>query len=147
VGCQFYQERQGHYFLLPIQVEHLDLALRALGNMKEEDDPMSFAQANFFIGKAYTYTQSVGIGKRYLRKAMQTVRRYGIRFVQDSGSADPNGGSPFPEPAEIICERFMLLGELLYTEVVFYMFGQPTVQLDFHQEEYFRSEIPVRSST
>jgi hypothetical protein len=152
-GCHFYQERLGRYFLLPIRSKHLHLALQALRTMKEEDDPFSFAQANFFIGTAYLYVRAVHVGNRYLKRAIQTIKRNNIRFVSSSrrdyisSEPNPNIDPPLPETEslEIVYERCLLLGELVYIGVVFYMIGQPTVKFDIVLEDYFLSQLPVGS--
>jgi len=153
IGCHFYQERLGHYFILPIQFKHLDLALQALRTMQEDDDAVSFAQANFLIGTAYLYVRALHVGNWYLKRAIHTIKRHHIRFVSSSrrdyisSEPNPNIDPPLPEieSPEIVHERCLLLGEIVYVGVLFYMMGQPTVKLDIAVDDYFLSQLPVGS--
>jgi hypothetical protein len=135
--------------MLAPMLQYLHQSLRALGQMKEADDPFCYAQAHFFMGLAYGYVQSMGIGKRYIRTAVEVVRKHGIRFVPN-GSKTPDGSPEsvvtlsMAEPVECVRERAALLAEMVYVENMFYLMGQPAIKMDFELEEVFELELPVR---
>jgi hypothetical protein len=102
---------------------------------------------------AYAYVRAVHAGNRYLKRAIQTIKRNNIRFVSTSrrdyipSEPNPNIDPPLPEieSLEIVQERCLLLGEIVYVGVLFYMIGQPTVKLDSVLDDYFLSQLPVGS--
>lgn len=143
-GCQFYQELRGGYNLLQIQASHLRLTLEALGSMREEDDPFSFARAHFFLGMAHAYTQGFRQARHYYRIAMDIIRRHGIRFVtMSTGGAVKN----LMEPLEEVHERAGILAHMVYLANHIYLLGKPDFNMAFHMDEDFnKSELPVRIS-
>lgn len=144
VGCVFYQERRGSYFLSGIQSAHLQLALDALGTMREEDDPFSLAQANFFMGMAYGHTQVIASAKQYLMRAVQITRRHNIRFVPMSEEGSPH--SP-PEFTEEVHERVAFLAHMLHLETAMYLVDKPpSAPPGVNFEEHIEYQLPVSAS-
>lgn len=147
VGAQFYQERLGSYSAVAIQARHLRLSWDALKTMKEESDPLAFAQANFYIGCAYTYVQSMQIGKRYLKRAVEIIDRRKFRFVPisvgDTSDHELKSFLPSAEPLDLMLERVSLLSQMVFIEVMSYLLGQPSSILGYHFGDKYRSELLV----
>lgn len=118
--------------------------------MKEVEDPLVFAQANFYLGSAAVHCSSATVGKRYLKRSVDIIRRNNIRFVPApadheavSKVAGPN--SLLVEPLELVEERVTLLTQMVGIEIFIYLLGQPSAVLtgfELPQEE--KPEYPVR---
>lgn len=115
--------------------------------MKEEDDTLQYVQANFYMGLAYAYTQTMHIAKRYIRKAVDCVKRKDIRFVPmstgDASNSESRIVTPPQESFEITREKAALLAQIVYVENMFYLIGQPASLVGFYLEDHFKSELPV----
>lgn len=124
-GSTYYQEILGSYCMLPAQAMHLQCSLDALHSMREEDDPLSLAQAYFYMGMAHAYMQAIKVGKRYFKKCVDVVQRNKIRFVPISnGDGDSlNIISTPPESQECVHERVVFLAQMVYLEDVVYIIG------------------------
>lgn len=148
-GAQFYQERCRSYSFLAIQARHLFLARQAIKRMTEKEDPLAFAQANFYMGSACCYARSMPSGKRYLKVTVEILRRNNIRFVPvsegDSAQHELNT-VPSLEPLELVRERVTLLTQVVFVEVMFYLLGQPSLVVGFNVGQDYKSELPVRFS-
>jgi hypothetical protein len=135
-GCNIYLEQQRNYVQLPILGVHLQLALASLVEMTE-DDPLSFAQACFFMMIACMYNYNSALGKRCLNLVISTVRRNDIRYV-----------SLFrvhvPDFTEEVHERASFLSELICAEVdMILVTGEKHVVLTDLRKQ-FTQELLVR---
>lgn len=127
--------------LLPVHAMHLRLTIDALNSMVEEDNPFTFAQANFYLGLLYSY--SVGAfreAKYHCQKAIEAVRRNRIRFVSISTGSHVGIKR---ENAEELHEKAVFLGQMLYMETHVYLIGQPSFSTKFDLGEEFKAELPV----
>lgn len=115
--------------------------------MKEEDDPIVLAQANFCIGAAAVHCRSFRIGKRYLKRAVQIIRRNDIRFVPSPPVVDGESTIivSLVEPPRLMEERVTLLTQVVSMELLLYLLGQPTLVLTgFEVLADEEPEFPVR---
>lgn len=106
-----------------------------MASMKEEQDPLDFAQAHQLMYIACIYNHDIFLGDRFLRKSTNVVRRRGIRFVQ----AGPDLGF-----TEEVHERTSFLCELIYSEVQMRILTGETkaFSLDLHKQ--FAEDLHVR---
>lgn len=100
---------------------HLHLTLDALASMKERDDPYSYAQAHLFLALTYGYAHSMSLGKRYLKKAVEIIRRNRLRFVPIS---DGDVAQSQEEDTESLYERVTVLAQMVYVGIITYLVGQ-----------------------
>lgn len=108
------------------------MSQEALKDMKEADDPLAFAQANFYLGFAYSYCRSLRVEKRYIERTMEIIRRNDIRFVPMSkGNSLPgeelDAASPMVDLLDLTQERVTFLAEVVSVEIMFYLVGQPSM--------------------
>lgn len=119
--------------------EHLHLTKLALVSMREEDDPLSFAQACFFMFYAYMYNQDRQRGKRYLILAAEAIIRNKIRATpQDSSSS-------VPALTEEVHERISFLAEVLCCEGDLVLVSGGIFPLLGEIDRQFEEELPVCS--
>lgn len=112
--------------------------------MSEEEDPFLFAQANFYMGCAYSYARSLKLGKRHFKRAGEIIRRNHIRFVPISqGGTELNTAVCSTEPLDVVQERVTLLAQMVFSEVAFYLIGQPSLVIGFVVGDEERSDLPV----
>lgn len=105
-----------------------------LKGMNEKEDPFTVAQANFYLGTAAIYCRSVGVGKRYLKRSVDIIRRNNIRFVpipRDEAYTGQGANTVLSsvEPMELIEERVTLLAQVVSMELLIYLVGQPSLVL------------------
>lgn len=147
-GAQAFQEQQGHFGLLYIQALHLHFTLEAFHTMKEEDDPFALAQANFFMGMAYGHIQKIHVAARYLKRSVGIVRRNRIRFIPMLSGDETNDLCSLPPFSEEVHERAAFLAQMLYSEIVVYLLGQPGANLGKSPwESHLTDELPVRAES
>lgn len=131
-----------------MQAGHLLKAQAALKSMSEDNDPLAFAQANFYFGIAYTYARSAKLGKKHFKRAVEIIHRNNIRFVYVSTLATSlTTSSSLVDPLDL--ERIYLLTQMLCIEVTFYLIGQPATVLTGFQlsnSEGYASRLPVCGS-
>jgi hypothetical protein len=136
-GCNLFLERQRDYNLLPILEGHLKHVWHSMESMREEDDPLSFAQACFFLFYASTYNMNRFLGQRFLKLAADCVKRHDIRLVFRNMEKKP------ALPTEEDTERIGFLCELLCAEVDIVLVSGGDSQMLTGIETQFQEELPV----
>jgi hypothetical protein len=126
-GCQFYRQNRKNHDFLYIQAVHLKSTLDSLASMKEEEDPLQVAQANFWMGRACVYAQRLRWATHYLKKSVQIMRRNNnlLPTSKEDSTQAANLGFPAPEFSEEVHERAAFLAQALSYEICIYFAGQP----------------------
>lgn len=117
------------------------LARNALGSMRSEDDPFTFAQAHHFMAVACLYNHGLGSGRMHHKKAVAAIKRHDIRFV------------PRMPPLGVACvrsvfgeevhERAVFLAQVIYSEINNRFIGGEAEDSGLDLEKQFRYELPV----
>lgn len=148
-GCHLYQERAGSYCILYIQAAHLQSTLDAFSRMKEEDDPLAYAQACWSLSAAYGTALSMKLATFYFRKSVEVIRRNNIRFTPELETSVLNMedmasvSAQQPYTMDHVHEKVAFLGQMVYLETAFYIAGLPDsiILLDYHLPDH---RFPVR---
>jgi hypothetical protein len=139
-----YLEREKDYTHIMLLDAHLHFTREALLSMIGEDDPLSFAQACFFMFLECIYNHDLCLAKRYMNLVADTIKRYDIRFVpRSSGDMTYHIMSPPRELTEDVYERTSFLCEVLHSEVdlVLLTGGTEGNLPDLYRQ--FTDELPV----
>lgn len=136
-GSNLYQEYHRDYSLMHILEQHLESACREMARMKEETNPLAFAQAHHLMSLACSYNQNVTLAERFLEKAIDIVQRNDIRFV-------PNKKGPLPGLTEEVHERVSFLCELIYSEIQMRIMTGKVGEFCVQLHKQFREDLPVR---
>lgn len=110
----------------------MTLLREALLDMNEVDDPLSFAQAHYLMSFMCFYNREFGLGRRFFRRAVGTVRQHDIRFVPRR----VDDTSPSPDYSEEVHERTSFLCELIHFSFHVQMLSGKPIEplLDLHQQ-------------
>lgn len=141
VGCHIYQEHRADPSLIHLQEINRSLACECLENMREENDPFTFAQAHHFMAIACLYNHGlIRAGTFHHKRAVEAIKRNNIRFVP-SQQGLPCTRAAFSEEVH---ERAVFLAQVVYSEInKRFLAGDPEdPELDL--EKQFRYELPVR---
>ena len=148
-GCHLDQERRRNFDLIHIQALLTQLCLETVLTMVEAEDPFSFIQAHCFMANSCFYTYTYVPGRRYLKKAIDMVKRHGIRIVDRSfsnSSDSPNHNTimdPPPEYLESVQERVATLAQLVFMPLQYRLLTGDHIALSDYLEDQFRNELPV----
>lgn len=148
-GCHLDQERRRSFDLIHVQALLTQLCLETVLTMVEEQDPFSFVQAYYFMASSCFYTYTYVPGKRYLKKAIDIVKRHGIRMVDRSYSDSSDSPDynmikdPPPEHLESVRERVAILTQMLFTPLQHRLMTGEHIHLSNYLEAQFRNELPV----
>jgi hypothetical protein len=140
VGCHFYQPRRADFPMREVQDAHFALACQALQQMKEEDDPFIYGQANHCLALSALYSQATEAAIAYHEEAVKVAERNRLHILKDPGYmvSDP----AHLEASEVL-ERAVFLGTLFHMEIVLDTFGTKKRTLCYAIEEEFRYRFPV----
>jgi hypothetical protein len=122
-GCQFYQQLQGRFNLSHVEATHQKLTLTSLTSMNEED-LLSLAQANIWMGLGCIYRRLFRQAKPYMKTSLQIIRK-NIRFFGGDTTTRQEKSMISPVPPEEVHERVVFLSQVLYIEAAVYLIGQP----------------------
>jgi hypothetical protein len=145
MGCHIFQERRNSFSLAYAQAMHLNLCLNSLSAMKEDDDPVSLAQAYHCLALACLYTHIPHSAATFMEKALDIVKRHDIRCV----SLKPRPSERAPDGSLILTEEvaevIILLIQLLYLEVDRLLVYGESENRCLHIEKQFR-DVEVRTT-
>jgi hypothetical protein len=143
-GCNLYQERKGEYCYLYTMCIYLRLTREAMAAMKEEYDPLSFAEACHLMSLFCVYNHYAVLGKQYFLKAIETIKPYGIRFVlQPSGNPAVPHSSSWPYCSEETGERVVFLSQLIYLQFHLRLILGAIEDLSYDLRQQFMNEVSV----
>lgn len=148
-GCHLDQERRRNFDLIHIQALLTQLCLESVLTIVQADDPFTSVQAYYVMSNSCFYTFTYVPAKRYLKKAVDTAKRHGIRMVDRSSSDSsdsPNRGTimdPPPEHLESVRERVGTLVQLISMPVQYRLLTGDDIPVSTYLEDQFRSELPV----
>lgn len=142
---QFYQERAGSQFLLPIQADHLQSCIEAFATMKEKIDPPGYLLACYSLHLLYGCFHAASSSNEFYKRCTKVIRRNNLRFVPKSSQGQVIS-SQTPEFTEYAHERIALLAQIVASEATIYICGLPggAGSLDWHFSKF---DVPVRSKT
>jgi hypothetical protein len=146
MGCYIFQERRNSFSLAHAQVTHLNLCLKSLSAMKEDDDPVSLAQAYHCLALACLYTHIPQSAMTFVEKALGVVERHDIRCVSTKTCPSDRAPDGSLILTEDIAEVVVLLAQLLYSEVNRLLVYGKSENRCLHIEKQFREEVEVRRS-
>jgi hypothetical protein len=144
LGSNLYQELKGEYCFLYTMCIYLQQTRDAMVSMREEDDPLSYAQARHFMALLCMYNHNVALGRQYFATILQTVQRYDIRFVsryeystlRERPSSDP--------VSEEFAERTVFLSQIIYFQLHCILITGEADDLCRDLRRQFTRELPVR---
>ena len=148
-GCHLDQERRRNFDLIHVQALLTQLLLETVLTLGEAEDAFSFIQAYYFMANSCFYTYTYVPGKRYLKRAIDTAKRHGIRMVDRSfsnSSDSPNYSmimDPPPEHLESVQERVATLTQMIFTPLQHRFLTGDDIPLSNYLEDQFRNELPV----
>ena len=148
-GCHLDQERRRSFDLIHVQALLTQLCLETVLTMLEEHDPFSFIQAYYFMANSCLYTHTPVPAKRYLKKAVDTAKKHGIRMVDRSfsnSSDSPNYNmimDPPPEHLESVQERVATLTQMIFTPLQYRLLLGGEFPVSDYLVDQFRDELPV----
>lgn len=148
-GCHLDQERRRNFDLIHVQALLTQLCLETVLTLGEAEDPFSFVQAYYFMANSCFYTYTYAPGKRYLKKAIDTAIRHGIRMVDRSFSNSPDSSNystimdPPPEHLESVQERVATLTQMIFTPLQHRFLTGDDVPSSDCLEEQFRNDLSV----
>ena len=154
-GCHLDQERRRTFDLLHVQALLTQICLETVLLMEREDveDPFTFVQAYYLMANSCFYTYTYIPGKRYLKKAIETAKKHGVRMVERSfsdSSDSPNLNmimDPPPEHLDSVQERVATLSQMIFVPLQHrIMTGDSDVRVSEYLEDQFRNELPVGCS-
>lgn len=151
-GCHLDQERRRNFDLIHIQALLTQICLEIVLTMQEAEDPFTFIQAYYFMANSCLYTYTYAPGKRYLKRAVDTAKRHGIRMVDRSfsdSSDSPNRNmimDPPPEHLESVQERVATLTQMIFTPLQYRLVTGEDLDVSDYLEDQFRNELPVGCS-
>lgn len=129
-GCHFYRRGRQDDSLLQHQGDLLQATYEALKRMRPEDDPLAYAEAQFHMSMAVMSVGNAKIAIGHLRKGVNTIRCFHIRFVplgvDGNGDAVQEAGG-YSEEAH---ERAVFLSKILHFEtyLALYVMSLPGIQ-------------------
>jgi hypothetical protein len=129
-GCHFYQHNHPNLCLLQHQGELLRTAYEALDTMRPEDDPLAYAQAQIYMSMAVMSTGSIKVAMSHLRKGVNTIRSFNIRFVSQGVGGEENIVQEIGGYSEEAHERAVFLSKILHFEAYLslYVMGLTGIQ-------------------
>lgn len=133
-GCQFWQEHVGRYCLLHLQAGYLRSTLDAFSSMKEEDDPLSLAQACWSMSVVQGVVQQPNAFRQF-KRCLDILRRNRIRFVPLPTDISLHDCS-LPAFTEHVHERAAFLAQTVFAEAFIYISGQPDSPASLHRNEH-----------
>jgi hypothetical protein len=142
LGCNLYQERKGEYCFLYTMCIYLRQTKEAMMSMREEDDPLSYAEACHFMALLCVYNHNGILGKEYFMKAMRVVDTYDIRFAPRFESNNAVS-SPHSSSGEQLLARVALLCQLIYFQLHSTLIIGETEDLCYDLRLQFMKELPV----
>jgi hypothetical protein len=141
VGCFLYQERRKNNFLSSARAIHLQLVYKSLATIKEEDDPLTLAQAYACMSVGCLYIPDTRLTKLYIAKCAEIVKKH-LRFVPRSAEAQRTDYSRL-EFLEEVRERSVFIARLLSLQMFSYL-----VRYSFHPfYKQFADTLPVEHPT
>lgn len=133
-GVNVYQEQRQDYSHMTLMNKYLEQTKAALLDMREEHDPLSFAQACFFMFYAYMYNHNRRMAKHYFAIGAKVIKRHQIRLVTSN--------SP-PVLTEEEYERIAFLAEMCSSEVDLVLVSGGLAPLLGYLLSQFEVELPV----
>jgi hypothetical protein len=145
-GCNIFQEHKGEYSYLYTMCLYLRLTKEAIASMREDDDPLSFAEACQFMSLWCTYNHNTILGNQYFVKAMRIVTKYNIRFVSRYPGTPSQPHTPsWPLFSDEIAERVVFLSQLIYLQLHLRLITGDSDDLCYDLRHQFLNELPVCS--
>ena len=148
-GCHLDQERRRTFDFIHVQALLTQLCLETVLTMPETENPFSFTQAYYFMASSCFYTYTYVPAKRYLKKAIDTAKRHGIRMVDRSfsdSSDSPNRNmimDPPPEHLDSVRERVATLSQMIFAPLQHRLLTGDDFPVSDYLEDQFRNELPV----